>query len=115
MNTFYRKGHNGQQGTTNIELVGTPFTVAINTRKGNNGTLYTSVTAHQVDGHFQSHRVFQDYSQTLQQVKARCTAKAVETLHEAAIANADNIVAEVKAYYTSEEYVSKYGADFELA
>lgn len=74
------------------------------TYKGPRGGIWTNVRCGKVEDRCFSFMLFQDFSKTVcEDRKARCTEKAVQTMHQAALAQADAIVAECVAAYTQKE------------
>ena len=101
------KGRDGWAAETRIKLDdhGLPGRVLeLSTYKSSRGGVWTHAQCLKLEGGFVTFVIFQDFSKTVQQDrKARCTEKTVETMHQAALAQADAIVAECVAAYTQKE------------
>lgn len=77
----------------------------INTSRRSSGLLNTTATVGRHEGGFFSFMMFQDYSKTIKSAKVRCTQKAVEQQHAAAMLDIEAVKADVEAFYTKKETV----------
>lgn len=76
----------------------------LQTYKSPRGGLWTYAQCGTVKGHAFTFIVFQDFSKPIQQnPKARCTEKAVQTMHQAALDAIEPTLAEVVSRYTKTE------------
>lgn len=117
MTTRYSKDHDGHRATTS-SLLPNGLTLKVTTRKGSNGNLTTTASCCKRDTTdgigFETHRVFQDFYQTIAKQKARCTEKTIKTMHEAALLNFDLITQEALNHYNTPEYIAKHGKENDL-
>jgi hypothetical protein len=71
----------------------------VSTSKIDGGKIVTRASVHTIEGNFETHKLFSDFSQQLQKVTARCTAANIERLHNDAIEHIDEICAAARAHY----------------
>lgn len=101
--TYLRKGPYGWRATSSVDIAG-GRTLEVTTRKRtNSNALVTYVSAGRVDGSFFTHLMYEDYCKCHAATIARCTEKAVASLHADVMANIDSIVADVVAFYAAKE------------
>ena len=90
--------HKGYHGwTAESEVTVGDRIVKITTMKRSNGLLATTATAGKKDGMFFTFMMFQDFTKTLLQEKARCTEKSVRLQHS--LIDTAALAAEVEAFY----------------
>jgi len=107
MTTQYRKGRNGAEATTYVDIPGSEVRkLPIHTSKSSRKTVSTfaSVAEHK-DG-FTSFVMFQDYSEIVADEAARCTAANVAAQHQRVLERVPEILAKVAQHY-SEERLAK--------
>ncbi len=73
--------------------------LVINTYKGRHGMLMTYATRHTKEGPGLVHTLFKDFNLRVLAVKTRATKKAVETQHQSALDQLDDIIAKCEAHY----------------
>ena len=111
--THMRKGRDGWTAKTEIPLEGItredhtgtcPAILSINTSKASRGGLQTTVSVAFQSGAFMSHRLYEDFSgRFAAEPTARCTEKAIERMHDAALAKLDSIVDSARRHYGAAE------------
>jgi hypothetical protein len=109
MQTRITKGDNGYKAITDHDLPN-GMTLRVSTRKGNT-YLTTTASCHKKDGHFETHRLYQDYHKTIEKLSARCTEKTIRTMHERALQDFDLIVQDALNHYNTPEYLAKHGKE----
>lgn len=97
--TYIRKSlHNGWQCETNVDL-GNKLRLKIATHRAFDKMLVSHASICTFDGAFETHRVFEDYSERLINTKQRCTEKNVQAQHNNAISRIPELIQEVAKQY----------------
>lgn len=100
METFVRKGRDGWEAKSEIQL-DNDRVLSIKTSKGAYGGLTTWAGVSVRDGNFLTHIMYQDFSKTIiKSNPSRVTAKVVEAQH--ALINLDEVLAMVEQHYSKE-------------
>ena len=107
--TYMRKGYNGWTAKTELPLEGITredhngtcqAILTISTAKTSRGGLATSASVAFKSGAFMSHLLYQDFNANYKtEPDARCTVKAVERLHDEALADLELIVTAARNHY----------------
>lgn len=106
-NTRIQKGRDGWEAKTELLLDGLTLTerdkvkqgyLTISTRKTSRG-LETGCSVAFRDGMFMTHRLYEDFNARFAASDARCTEKAIRTMHAAALDKLDTIKAAALAHY----------------
>ena len=106
-NTRIYKGRDGWQAKTEIDLEGVTLTegdkvkpaiLTISTRKTSRG-LETGCSVAFRDGMFMTHRLYEDFNARFAASDARCTEKAIRTMHDDALAKLDTIKTAALEHY----------------
>ena len=111
--TRMTKGKNGWNAKTELPLEGITLTdgdkvkpaiLTISTRKHHRGGMVTDCSVAFRDGHFMTHRLYTDYSQSYtRDLNARCTEKTVERMHKEAVDNIAEIESAARDHYAALE------------
>ena len=97
MTQVYRDFRKQLKAVDRIALDGEKI-LEIETSKCQSG-IDTTATVLVRDGKFLQHRLFQDYFERVNEMKARATEKAIVGLHTASMANIESIKAKALAHY----------------
>lgn len=107
MTTRINKGRDGWQAKTEIDLPGLILTdrektkqgvLTISTRKTSRG-LETGISVAFRDGMFMTHRLYEDFNARYAASAARCTEKAIRTMHDEALAKLETLKDHAYAHY----------------
>lgn len=97
MNTTI-ENNGGWKAKTHVE-VGEDNVLVIITYKGRNGMLMTYASRHTKDGPALVHKLFTDFNLRVLAEKKTATKKAVETQHQTALDQLDEILGKCEAHY----------------
>lgn len=90
--------HKAWKGETTVVL-GDSQELRLLTRKTSSGLLVSGAQRVTSDGHFVTHRVYQDFNKTYIQSDVRVTEKAVRAQHDALLAQLDQIKKDCEDFY----------------
>lgn len=99
MKTYVRKDYRGNWQATSFKDLGNQLRIKINTHKTDGGLLVSHASVCKVEGNFETHKLYQDYSARIFNNKVRCTEKQVTAQHNHALTYLDDIMIEVNAKY----------------
>ena len=109
--TFMNKDpRNGWKAVDEIKLEETPEgtkVLVIRTSKNSSGELVTHASVCIAKDSWQTHRMYEDYSQWQLRSNNRCTEKNVEEQHAKVLQRLDAIKAEVVAFYAAKSTKSE--------
>lgn len=92
------ENNGGWKAKTYIDL-SEDHVLSIQTSKGRHGMLMTYASRHTKEGEGLVHALFKDFNLRVIADKARATKKAVETQHQTALDQLDDIIAKCEAHY----------------
>lgn len=102
MQTFIKKDIRKNWSATSTAELGDGLFLRLATHKVSNGNLVTSASCHRVEGNFEVHKMFVDYSERLESTRyPRTTSAVVEAQHARHVANVEVVKAKALAHYAT--------------